>query len=148
MFEKALKQVKRLTMLISSIAGQTSGLYWSNLLSNILYSPNVANLRFWKIWPRFTSYVRQLHYKTEKMKVWGIRGVLLASATVTRPKKDPLAVVNLDNRKCPYALVSHFTLPPSLRDVIYEWSLTWSRTGYFLLCAQCFSKSPTETGSS
>ena len=35
--------------LIFSTSGQTSGLYRSNLLSNILYAPNVANLGFWKI---------------------------------------------------------------------------------------------------
>ena len=57
-----------------SISGQTQSLDWSNLLWNILYAPNVANLRFWKIGPIFTSQVRQFHYNTEKMQVWGIRG--------------------------------------------------------------------------
>ena len=39
--------------LILYISEQTSGLYWLNLLSNIFYTFNVANLGFWKIWPIF-----------------------------------------------------------------------------------------------
>ena len=37
-----------ISLLLSfSISGQTSGLYWLNLLSNIFYAPNDANFVFW-----------------------------------------------------------------------------------------------------
>ena len=52
MFEKALQQVKRSTIqyaqFINPVSGQTLDLNRSNLLSNILYTPKIANLEFWR----------------------------------------------------------------------------------------------------
>ena len=79
---KKLKWVKKLTMLFS-ITGQTSGLYWSNLLLNIFYAPMFQISDFGRsdryCHHRSDNYIIILRKCMSKEKV----GVLLASTHVT-----------------------------------------------------------------